>query len=220
MNTNTTIEDIRKGQLKGLKKELESIKTYLNSSNIIIFGAGQCGIKALNMLKLYNLDKNVKAFCDNDKNKQGKYILNFKILSYFEVKKLYITSSPLFLVWSTYWDEIVDELEKNNEDKFLVLNKKYQYISRELFDGYDSNVILKAWNNLYDKIELPKVKIVHEMLYDKESKNVLNARINLLKTANWSYLEQIDINKKQYFLDEIFKFSDNETFLDLGAFDR
>lgn len=215
MNTNTTIEDIRKGQLKGLKKELESI--CLDYPNVIIFGAGKYGLDIFNMLKKYNMDKNIKAFCDNDIDKQGKHILNFKILSYFEAKKIYTNPFPLFLICSTYYDEIAEQLRRNGEERFLILNGKYQYIYREIFDDYNRIKSLIYWNSLYNKMNLDKIKMVYEMLDDEESKKVLNARMNLIRTANWSSLESVDISKKQYFQKDIFEFNDKEIFLDLGA---
>lgn len=217
MYKDTILEKIEESQNKGFNK-LKNI--CLNNKNIVIFGAGSYGKDAFNMLRLLNLDINIKAFCDNDINKQGNYIFDLKILSYPSAKNIF-NSPPLFIIFSSWWYEIVDMIKEDCYNNFLVMNKEYKYLYREISKlyGRDYNLSLKNFYMLHSKIDKTKVEMVNKFLEDEESKEVLDSKINLITTGNWQYIDQIDITKQQYFQKNIFRFSDEEIFLDLGAFD-
>lgn len=62
-------------------------KSYFNKKNIVIYGAGTYGKKALEKLK--ELNANILGFCDVDKNKQGKYLSGFIVFDFKRLIKYY-----------------------------------------------------------------------------------------------------------------------------------
>lgn len=62
---------------------LEIIK-YIQEKNIIIYGAGNYGKQAANMLQQINIKYD---FCDRDINKHGKTIMNGKVLSIMDIEE-------------------------------------------------------------------------------------------------------------------------------------
>lgn len=65
------------------------------------------------------------------------------------------------------------------------------------------------------------IKNTYKILADKESKKLLFARVNLLKTADFRYfniISNLDVSKSQYFLDDFYNLTDEEIYVDLGAY--
>lgn len=164
---------------------------------IILFGASSCADTFLNKLKK---NYQVKYIIDNDTQKQGrKYQDKYDI---FSPDKLAAESGGVLLITSTYYDEIIKQLEELDFSgtvySFLHLSNKAQ--SDIDFDAFAP--------------ELSKLKA---MLFDEKSREIVDAiwqkRIDNCKDYN-------DIcEPKQYFYDGIIKKDSEAVFVDGGAFD-
>lgn len=207
----------------GLKSEISNIA--LRNRKMIIYGTGHSGQTTLELFCKYKLDENILAFCDSDKKKWGKGILGLNILSYDEIKNRY--SDVLFLVASDWWREIKQYLiEHGEKESNIYILSKNHYFAREFVSyilGNDTNEKLtdyNIWYNSIDKLNFNKnIENLKQILDDKESLEIFESRIKLAQTGDWKYFDKIDFAKEQYFLDEIFEFSNDEMFVDIGAYD-
>jgi len=77
---------------------------------------------------------------------------------------------------------------------------------------------MEGWRNCKSKQNLEKIKQVREFLVDDESKRVLETRIKVYETGNIVLLHNIKSDSTQYFNKDILTLSDNEYFIDLGAY--
>ena len=80
------------------------------------------------------------------------------------------------------------------------------------------NYFMEKWKECKSQESPNKIKQVRAILADEESKKVLDARIEVYETGNISPLQKIKTDRMQYFNEEILSLSDNEIFIDLGAY--
>jgi len=200
------------------RKYAEKAKTELQkicrNKNLVIWGAGSFGQHVFKIFQNYGFEKYIVAFCDNCKTKWNTYIDNLKVLSYKQVKENY-KNDVMFVICSKFEKEIKKQL--------IDLKEQYTCIDVEnapniylmfYFDSrykmHDIEINEKEFDNLIDETS--------RILNDKESKSTLYAKINFLKTSNWESFRNININKSQYFLDDFYKLTDKEIYVDLGAY--
>ena len=77
---------------------------------------------------------------------------------------------------------------------------------------------MENWKNCKSEETFEKIKQVKEILEDEESKKVLETRIEVYETGNVSLFNSIYSNSTQYFNQDLLTLSDNEIFIDLGAY--
>jgi len=80
------------------------------------------------------------------------------------------------------------------------------------------NYFKEMWGKCKSRESFDKIKQVEQMVIDEESRKVLEARIEVYETGNISMLQNIKTDSTQYFNEEILTLSNNEFFVDLGAF--
>jgi len=77
---------------------------------------------------------------------------------------------------------------------------------------------MENWKKCKTKDNLNKIEEVKEILADEESKKVLETRIEVYETGNVSLFHNIITDSMEYFNQDILALSDNEVFIDLGAY--
>lgn len=156
---------------------------------VVLFGAGNAGSLALNELKKRNVK--VVAFCDNDANKWGKLIDSIPCISIDQLKNL---KNPFILITSLlYYDSISKQIE--------ALSLPYIFV-----DGY--SVI----------INLDKLKLVYNDLFDERSKQVLITLLFAKIHGSFKYFAEAYDDCFYYALPS-FKFINSEdVIVDCGAF--
>ena len=80
------------------------------------------------------------------------------------------------------------------------------------------NYFMEKWKMCKSQESPDKIKQVREILADEASKKVLDARIEVYETGNITSLQNIKTDSVQYFNEDILTLSDNELFIDLGAY--
>lgn len=80
------------------------------------------------------------------------------------------------------------------------------------------NYFMENWQKCKSQDSLEKIKQAKEILADEESINVLETRIKVYETGEISLLSNIYNASTQYFNQGIVELSDNEVFIDLGAY--
>lgn len=74
------------------------------------------------------------------------------------------------------------------------------------------------WNKCKSDRTAHKIEALKDLLEDEESKRVLETRIKVYETGKSELLKDIETCNDQYFDKDIIKLSNNEFFIDLGAY--
>lgn len=176
-------------------------KEFFNKK-FIFFGASDFGIKVYNYLEKIKLENNILYFCDNDEKKWNKKVCGIKVISPKQLQDLCLDGITI-LVTSMYKDEIKSQLES-------IGVKESKYISFEslqvIFE--DSKELVK--NKHY-------IKELQNVLQDKYSLITLERLLKFIFTGDNDFLKDI-IDNEQYFPEDIINLSEEEIFVDAGAF--
>lgn len=196
---------------EGINKELTEI---CKTKNVVIWGTGVYGRNVYKIFDKYNFRDSIVAFCDNSKLNLGQNIGGLTVLSYDEIKRKY-KDNVVFFICSSEWLSIKAQLISLGEEQNIYIPENFEYLRNE--------VVLRNWSNKYDSLDIEQfnklISKTEDILEDKESKDTLSARINLIKTKDFDCLNDLNLNKQQYFLDDFYKLTEEETYLDLGAWD-
>lgn len=177
--------------------EFEIFIKNIKNKKLVLFGASNCGLNMLNILKQRQIK--VDFFCDNDKNKQKTYFNGIEVISFNEL--IHIGKDTNILITSVYYKEIYDQLKLNGFNNiycFLTeINNEYEC---ELIDGNSQNI-----------------EKCYKILDDEKSKIVFSNILKLRKSSSLLYIKDI-LDNKQYFDSEIMKMNSEEIFVDGGAY--
>lgn len=203
--------DLEKKYRDNIKKELDEI---CGTKKVVIWGAGSYGYNIFQIFKKYKYDKYVVAFCDNCEVKWNTTIENLEVLSYKQIKEKY-KNDVVFLICSTWEKEIEKQLINLGEKRSIYVPTIYLL---EETQGNSLILMHEIWSKSnkeqFDKL----IDDTSKILEDRESKKVLFMRSNVIKTTNWEYIEDIDISKPQYFLNDFYELNEEEIYIDLGAY--
>ncbi|MEH7384269.1 FkbM family methyltransferase [Bacillus sp. JJ1521] len=211
---------VRKFSLEYLRQETNQIDLLISNANellnkqqkpIILFGTGIIGKINLAYCKKYCKAEKI-LFCDNDSNKWGSKIDEINVISFEELVTKYRES---YIIISTFQfrDEIYSQLLKSNlEENIINPSSKNVIVSETPF--------YEVFKNYYNVVKRNKEKFteVFNMLSDDESKDIFYERINYCITANNEYLIPKQSTGPQYFDPEVISFSNDEIFIDGGAY--
>lgn len=98
-----------------INNDIDYVK-YLKSKDVIIWGTGEKGKKGF--WRIQGKISNVTAFCDNDKDKQGKIFFGVKVLSFEELCQRN-NSDLMIVICSNYEREIKQQLLNENIYNFI-----------------------------------------------------------------------------------------------------
>jgi methyltransferase, FkbM family len=177
--------------------EIESFFKNAKNNKLVLFGASNYGTEMLRILEKKRI--RVDYFCDNDESKHGSYFNGIKVISLDELIKIDINVN--ILITSIYYKEIYDQIKLNG------FNNIYCF-SIKLNNKNDGEFVE---DNCKD------IKKCYEILSDEKSKLVFNNLLEFRKSSSLLYLKDI-IDKNQYFEPEIIEMSNEEIFIDGGAY--
>lgn len=182
-------------------------EAQLQGKKICFFGAGAQGY----LLYPYFMKKGIKVdfFCDNNQNKWGKMIIdNTLCLSLDQLKEIGDNAIVIITVFTD--NDIYDQLKNIG--------------LKEVYDkGFELFTLLEDEMLEYSEEELMKrVRILFSMLEDETSKKIAYYKIYPM-LANRQELQQLKYTKlasfPQYFPSDLISLSNEESFVDCGAFD-
>ncbi len=166
---------------------------------LVVYGCGIFGTTVLESLNEYNI--NPIAVCDSSPNKIGMNFFGHTVISFEKAVELFRDFDVLIASGSFY-----------NEIKENVL----KYITEDrISDLYLNRINVKEFREVV-KINKDKLEQIFSKLNDETSRNVM---LNIIKgklTNNPMYFKKI-YSPHQYF-NELITLSDEEYFLDGGAF--
>ncbi|OPX45657.1 hypothetical protein CLHUN_05940 [Ruminiclostridium hungatei] len=191
------------GNIQGGINEL--INKVKAAKYICIFGAGGVGRELADYLKSINIK--IDFFCDNNKSLWDKEVYNgIKCISLDELK-LY-KEDVFILITGSRYSEIKKQLDLMSFYSIVMANI---ILKTRLYLGTTTNELLK--NNVCSLLEL---------LEDDKSKEIV---VEIVKKWFTSILEYNTNNHQniksdnQYFTEEIVALTENEIFVDAGAYD-
>jgi FkbM family methyltransferase len=174
-----------------LLKVFELLHSCEKDARLVLFGAGRHAEYVLGGLQ----DAGIKPdfFCDNNPKKQGTKFNGIPVISYDELKES-CRKSIIIITSLDYKKEIASQL---SNDGFSWIDNDILYLMAVFYEEYN-----KAFS-----------------LFEEElSKRVFYERILYCVTGDPSWLIPIRSQSSQYFEKGIIKLSNDEIFIDGGAF--
>ncbi len=144
-------------------------------------------------------------FCDNNPGKWGTIIEGVPVISFDELKKQY-SDCEILITSLTYHDEILHQLNENNLRVKIGIGMEVLW--NEEYHNYFN--LVRNHRELFSQ--------VYSLLSDEYSKKIFYHKINYCITANTKYLTPVQSKTGKYFDSEIITLSQNEVFIDGGAY--
>jgi FkbM family methyltransferase len=198
------VPSTKKAYLQKIKEEFV-IRCLPECQNAILFGCANLGVKILDNFRREGI--NILAFADNDRTKWGTCIENIPIIS---PENIHGFPYSYIIITSKYVKDIHTQLCDLKIRKVLP-----HYVLSVLFPHKFPNTLYEgAYNFILNNRS--KIEHVYTMLSDRKSKEIYIQIIDFLLSLSPEKLPLAE--KNQYFIDE-FALSNNETYVDVGAFD-
>lgn len=183
-----------------------------NIHGIVIFGAGILGNKIAIHLKKLNF--NIFCFADNNKDLWGQKINEIPVFSLPDAAAKFQMSTCIISIWNPlyHYDIIKKQLVELNFSNIIHSAQVMQLFSEDLLPHYhfENPQFYFENKNLIQK--------VYNLLYDNESKKQYLAQLNYRLKIDFDSLPVPD-TKNQYFPSDLIYLTENEVFLDAGAYD-
>lgn len=201
------VEEIRQNILSRCPVTKERIER----EGIYVFGIGKLGQRIFEFFQGCKIK--INAFVDNNKSKYGTLFNSIIVISADELPK----NSIIYIASATYFNDILNQLKNLGYSDCISHNQAsiLFYKDRNFpVEMYQENLV----SDLFDYKQ--KYKEVFELLEDEESRKVFDNLILYRLTLDHQYIINIRTAiANEYFDNEVFTLSDNETFFDLGGFD-
>jgi FkbM family methyltransferase len=194
-------------------KKLSTLSIILTSTPIVIFGCGNLGKKIANFVssRKYNL----VAFSDNNQQRWGDQINGIPIISPSKASELY-SEEGIFIVsiWSpgNSFAKTKEQLAGLGVKNVIHAASLMQLFPDELLPHYHFQT--PDYYARYRK----EMKEAYDLFADEESQKQYLAHIDCRINLNFEGLPIAD-TKNQYFPSGVIQLSEQETFLDAGAYD-
>lgn len=176
---------------------------------IALCGCGYALKLALEFLRLFNLNPSI--IIDGDRNKQGTVIEGYYVKSYDDL----VLNPAEHLILITPQDlTAISEIKSALANICITENIfSFDFINYTIYHGIQSEKSFKdfALKNIDSLIWL------HENLCDEKSKTTLAGFISGRVTSDYAYYNKIHVGDN-YFVDGIVNLTDDEIFVDCGAF--
>lgn len=197
--------------LKYLSDYHELPEDIFETHNVVICGLGNSMIKDL-ILKIKDKVK-IVAIIDDAFKGEKYYGINIVGSDYIAT----INSSHLVAISGVFSESGIKyfkPLVESENIKLIEFDLVQYFLKVKLQYEYYNNLIENSIDNLNELFSL------FEILNDDKSKEVLENLLIYRLTLDKSYIHKVGIpNKEQYFAPDLVKLTNNEVFIDCGAFD-
>ncbi|MGN1481232.1 FkbM family methyltransferase [Porcipelethomonas sp.] len=195
---------------KGALKMFSAIAfETLRNKDVIIYGAGYCGLVFSDMLATKNILP--KAFFDADPKKHGQCFNGIKISPAYECKN---TDSIVIVCMLTdkYYPEI-----KENLIKLGYKNIKYIYELSYMEELFENQPLIFHMPENWQNENCEKIQLVNNLLADDISRETYKGIIEFAAGNHSAVINELPMNQ-QYFAYDVYRKNDSEVFVDCGAF--
>lgn len=182
----------------------ENIWDFLKKDGkpIIIYGMGNGAEKIISALKCYGLE--ISGIFASDEFVRGHSFLGYKVLKYSEICEKF-EDFNIILAFATHLDNVIERIKEINTEH-SVFAPDVPVAGGGLF------------TREYVKQNEKDFDFVYSRLADEESKRVYRDILNFKISGKISYLLSSFCEKENIYR-EILKLNDNESIVDLGAYD-
>lgn len=179
---------------------------YLKNTDLptVMYGTGNGAEKLYNELKKYGIV--IDDFFASDGFKKGKIFCGKEVLHFEDITKKY-EKFNIVLGFATEIPELINFIKdlKNQVDGRLLMPEVPVF-----GDGFVTEDFLKE--------KQADIDLLFSYLADEQSKKVLNGLIDFKTSGDIDTLFRIETPKQEIY-ENIFHFSDDEIFIDAGAYD-
>ncbi|MBI4855612.1 MAG: FkbM family methyltransferase [Acetobacterium woodii] len=183
-----------------------------NNTNIklALFGCGNALVNALGFLKFFNITP--YKIIDNDFCKVGEFVNDLEIISYEAFKSIHNEYMVLIV------PQDVKAIREIKKQLMEIMSENFIYSFDFIyFDFYNQIQSYLSYRDFF-KENFDEILWLFDNLEDDKSKETLIAFLKGRMTQDYKYYESVYC-EEQYFDKEIVKLTDNETFIDCGAWD-
>lgn len=217
----------------------------LNGAPVVLFGAGGLGKELCSTLK-YNGISPV-CFCDNNDSKNGNSYCDIPIITFDELKKSH-KDSLIVLATQKYLESVTKQLLDNGFTADRILCKKSDVDTNMvlMYSMVGTQVVLEEYKQYYSPKTMfdvllqneQKVLDAYNLLADQKSKELFIAKLSLMASnENFELFKDFMLSFSEpilefgcfnyegtpedyyYFNNDVLTLSQNEVFVDVGAFD-
>lgn len=178
------------------------IKDKEKYKNIFFYGASITCEGALKIFKKYGFFM-PKVITDSNSNLWGTEIDGIPIVSPTEAYEKY-SDFYVFMAIGKHLFEVKDELLKHFSSDKLVYFREEEYLDKNKYRAYLQTNIDEL-NSIYNTLEDEKSKETYKNLLTARNNGCLDLYVDVFTTP-------------QYFQEDIYKFNEDDIFLDIGAF--
>lgn len=195
---------------EGIKKMISDLKyRQLQKSEIIIYGAGFCGLVFSDML----LESGIKpsVFFDSDRNKHRMQFNNINISEPYECR-----NSDCIVIVCMLSSKFYPEIKKYLNDLGYI-DVRYIYEISDICELFKNQPLIFHLPDKWRESNADKLSIVKNNLCDDLSVETYESIIKFACGKYDSFIKSFPI-KEQYFAYDIYKKMSDEVFIDCGAF--
>ncbi|MGN0407151.1 MAG: FkbM family methyltransferase [Bacteroides sp.] len=177
--------------LRGSLQEAKAIESLIRESEIVIFGAGNTSVLYAECFE--NEKINIKFFCDNNKNKQGKIFMGKEVISPCDVKERCI--NPIVFILSMN-PEMCLEIKMQCDQ----LGLKSEMFDKLIFSRHEEEIM-----DNYSMLDDVSKKVYEDIILARINGTVMNYE-NISKDGQYFCIAPFMRNRPK------------EVFVDCGAF--
>ncbi|MDR0919210.1 MAG: FkbM family methyltransferase [Oscillospiraceae bacterium] len=185
---------------------VNSFNNNIKTDNIVIYGVGFGGLCALRQLT--ELGISVKCFSDSNPKYYGTVICGIPVKSIVEIPK----TATILITPEYYSVEIENDLIKSGYKNIYIRD---WVVKRHIAIKFYQTALSEK--NFIAKQNADKIAFVREKLADEHSKLVFDANLDLWLRGDYKASSKT-ITPQTYFPKDIIKLTDNEVFVDCGAY--
>lgn len=174
-----------------------------NGKPIVVYGMGNGAEKIISVLKEYKAE--VADIFASDEFVRGHSFLGYKVLKYSEICEKY-EDFNIVLAFATHLPDVLEKIRQ--------INNAHSVFAPDVPVAGDGIFTRKYFENNREKFER-----VYNKLADDESKRVYQNIINFKISGKMKYLLSSTEYDKNKIYSEILKLNNNETIVDMGAYD-
>lgn len=172
---------------------------------VVLYGASDAGKNYVEILRNYNIY--IECFIDDDLKKQNKTYCGINVLSR-EIFLKKCTGNEIILIASYSPSVIIQKIRNMAPSLYEQIRWSDFYLWENGLDYFQ-----------YYQKNMEQIDRVAGMFCDEKSRHVFENLLNYKVSRNNELIEEIrDSVNEQYFTPEIMTFTDEEIFVDLGAY--
>ena len=186
-------------------KETRTLWEYLKTAGkpIVLYGTGDGADKIIACLEAEGLG--VSGIYASDEFVRGQQFHGFTVGKYSEL----LNRKEPVIALICFASELPEQM-----DRFYKLARVHETYAPHVPVFPGDETVTAAWINKYEE----ELQLVYDRLADEDSRNVFASVLNYRISGKLSYLKECTSSRADD-LQDIFSFGNEETYVDLGAYD-